>query len=1699
MTQVHRLSLVSPTSAATAVLGLLASLLVVTSSPAAAVMTTVAGNTVTHVYGYTNALETLTVPSNVSEITITIKGGEGGWGGYDSVGRPPQGGYRGLVSGTIQVTPGDILTIAVGQGGADSSVAPNCSAGYSALPGSTPQTRDSREAVGGLNPLGGYRGGNGGSTGKDGCSGYGGAGGAASVLLIGNETVRDSVATIVAGGAGGTGGSGQFIKGRIPLATHAPRTDAVTTNGEYGKYTSESCFYEGLYENRCDGGGGAGGGGGAVGGARGLLEFGQGSNTEWFGHGAWPGSNATSGLAGLSASYEYYSGNNGNGSITITYSSGVPGQPTGVTATAGNTSADVYWSAPTLVGDGPVTGYTVEYATDPYSSWSTAAGCTGLATECTVTGLTNGTPYKFRVTAANATGSGNPSAVSAAVTPSGPPETPTVTAITPTDGALSVAFTAPASSLDIINYEYSLNNGQTWISGGTASSPLTITGLRNGTVYAVSIRAVSSAGVGGASPATNATPSALPGAPTITNVQAGQAAGTLLVTFLPGYNGGSTITDYEYATSPGENTSDFSAFFSAGSPSETFTITGLQTGAVYTVALRAKNTAGVGPASPYRTGVTLAEPQAPTITAITPADSRLTIAYTVYDSVTSGGSAITRIDYSLDNGGNWVDAGTLANPFTIAGLANGTSYSIRLRATNAIGTSGQSSVVSGTPAGAPSSPRQVGATAGQASASVSWTAPLATNGAAVETYTATAFTSVSGSTAAATCTTAQTSCTITGLDNGTTYHVAVTATNAVGTSAASSPRISVTPAALPGAPTINSITGGNAFLSVAFSAGTADANAPVTGYQYSVNGGQTWTALTGTSSPLFISGLSNGTTYSVLLRATSSVGSGAASNAVSGTPFTVPEAVDPNTISYTAGAGQVTVSWAAANNNGSAISAYTVSAFNAALAGSIIRSCSTASTSCTISNLSNGVTYYVSVQSENAAGFSTRSAPRVAVRPGAISTTTMTATLESVTVGTAITFTATVPETATGTVNFTSGGTSITNCSAVTVETGTAACTTSALAVGTNSVRANYSGDGFYSSSASSVIAVTVAALTQNITFAALTNKILDSESFTVSATGGASTNPVTFTSLTTNVCTTTGTNGTTITLRALGACTIRASQAGNANYAAATPVERTFQVVQLYTVTFDAHGGTGDTTTVTFAPGNTPITLPIVTRAGYTLEGWFTAVTGGTNAGRGGQSYEPTATGALHARWVQTSLWGMGPAVKIGTMTTQAGIGSLYRASSGSNVIDIEYTANSLPANTVIDIYLLNDGTRAASLIAEPVSFLTNIVVAWKASDDTVPSTAVDSPLRVTIQNAAIKAGMKVYSVLGETVTELGTATQDGVVTVYLTDDPEIAIAATTAAAPTQVVASVSGQTVSISWTAPTQTGGEAVTGYRVYTGSTQVCTTSATSCVATGLQPSTSYTFTVRAVNAVGEGAASSASNAITTPSTPGGSVVTPPPAEPEPTSSTEPTPVVPPLMTPVVYFAGAPFAGSTLICAASGLPAGVRTATFTVSLNGVLVSTVVLTVGPWQVTIAVPQGAAGQSLSCDLTVVAGSASVSSGFTTPVFPALSPVAPGGTTGQRQQPLPKTPTVTVPPTSVSTPAQARTLAQDLVAAKVAKVRIVSRYKSGSRISLQVARTRVQQMVRSLRAGGFTGEIERSVTSTRRVAKATIRVVPVTR
>jgi len=117
--------------------------------------------------------------------------------------------------------------------------------------------------------------------------------------------------------------------------------------------------------------------------------------------------------------------------------------------------------------------------------------------------------------------------------------------------------------------------------------------------------------------------------------------------------------------------------------------------------------------------------------------------------------------------------------------------------------------------------------------------------------------------------------------------------------------------------------------------------------------------------------------------------------------------------------------------------------------------------------------------------------------------------------------------------------------------------TVTLVAAGRCAIKATQAGNGIYAAATPVTQAFTITKLAQTISFAPLPNVPLSTPPFTVTATASSGLT-VSFASTTPTICTV---SGNTVTLVATGRCAIKATQAGNATYAAATPVVQGFQV----------------------------------------------------------------------------------------------------------------------------------------------------------------------------------------------------------------------------------------------------------------------------------------------------------------------------------------------------------------------------------------------------------------------------------------------------------------------------------------------------------------------------------------------------------
>lgn len=277
------------------------------------------------------------------------------------------------------------------------------------------------------------------------------------------------------------------------------------------------------------------------------------------------------------------------------------------------------------------------------------------------------------------------------------------------------------------------------------------------------------------------------------------------------------------------------------------------------------------------------------------------------------------------------------------------------------GTSGGSS------AQAPAKPAGVAVAAGDAQATVSWTAAGDATSYNIYYGTTPGVTTTNGSKMV----NATSPQAITGLTNGTVYYFAVSALNAVGESALSS-EVTTTPVPpVPAKPAGIVASGGDGQVTVTWSAVTG-----ATSYNIYYGTAAGVTTATGTkvatvTSPQVVSGLTNGTPYFFVVTAVNAGGESAVSSEKTATPAAAPQppgSPTGRTVTSTA-AGKMTVSWNAVAG-ATSYNVYYLQSASAPAKSAVLATtpAPSATAPLTVTGLTSGATYYVLVTAVNAAG-----------------------------------------------------------------------------------------------------------------------------------------------------------------------------------------------------------------------------------------------------------------------------------------------------------------------------------------------------------------------------------------------------------------------------------------------------------------------------------------------------------------------------------------------------------------------------------------------------------------------------------------------------------------------------------------------------------------------------------------------------------
>jgi fibronectin type 3 domain-containing protein len=184
---------------------------------------------------------------------------------------------------------------------------------------------------------------------------------------------------------------------------------------------------------------------------------------------------------------------------------GAPAAPTGLTATAGNATVALSWTAST-----DAASYNV-YRGTTSGGESTTPIATGITTTAySDTGLTNGTTYYYKVAAVNGGGTSGYSNEASATPELAAPAAPTGLTATAGNASVSLSWTASTGATSYNVYRGTTSGGEstTPIATGITTTAYSDTGLTNGTTYYYKVAAVNGGGTSGYSNEASATPSA---------------------------------------------------------------------------------------------------------------------------------------------------------------------------------------------------------------------------------------------------------------------------------------------------------------------------------------------------------------------------------------------------------------------------------------------------------------------------------------------------------------------------------------------------------------------------------------------------------------------------------------------------------------------------------------------------------------------------------------------------------------------------------------------------------------------------------------------------------------------------------------------------------------------------------------------------------------------------------------------------------------------------------------------------------------------------------------------------------------------------------------------------------------------------------------------------------------------------------------
>jgi hypothetical protein len=565
--------------------------------------------------------------------------------------------------------------------------------------------------------------------------------------------------------------------------------------------------------------------------------------------------------------------------------------PTGLTVTnITTTETDVMFTVSFAAspGNGTITTYTAIAVKDgvPYTTKSASASASPIP----ISGFEPATRYNVTVNATNAGGVSTSSSPISVTTKGAAPRL--LDSSNRTDRTFSVSWTPLTGAAPTA---YTFKNGTTELAATVSGSTASISGLSPNTLH--SVRMTTTNAGGESLPSSPLSVTTVPGPPTGITSSNRTTTGCTLSFTAPA--GTATILSYEVKNG--------TTVLSSSLSGTGLTVSGLTANTVYSsVTITATNAGGVSLPSTAISVTTV--PATPTGLSV---NNTTETAITLNAISHPGTEVIT--SYTFKNGTTLLGTIPKSATPTITGLSGNTAYSITVSATNAGGTSADSTALAVTtkpaaPTGLTVSNRITTETT--VGCSISFTAPPGPG--TITSYTVYTLKNGDPVSARRTSSASGTTASIVGLTANTVYSVRITAINAGGASVESTP-ISVT--TLPMPPSAITITAGTITTTgctLTITGGDSVAGVTTT-RSYTLNGG----TATSYVSPFTINTLTPGSSNTFIVSATNTGGTTTATRTVATPP------VQPTGLSKAAVSGTgFTLNWAATNGSATTYSFY---------------------------------------------------------------------------------------------------------------------------------------------------------------------------------------------------------------------------------------------------------------------------------------------------------------------------------------------------------------------------------------------------------------------------------------------------------------------------------------------------------------------------------------------------------------------------------------------------------------------------------------------------------------------------------------------------------------------------------------------------------------------------------------------------------